>query len=122
MSQISEVVRKEVDFVQINLMDRSKVSLLTSMDTIVCRNVIIYFNLETKKEVIETFHDKLIPGGYLLLGHSESLISITNAFELSQLRDDLVYRRPGLGSEVTSSWQTFAEAAISETDRGEGIS
>jgi chemotaxis protein methyltransferase CheR len=122
VNQISEVVRKEVDFVQINLMDRSKVSLLTSMDTIVCRNVIIYFDLDTKKKVIATFHDKLVPGGYLLLGHSESLISVTNAFELSQLKDDLVYRRPGLGSEVTTCWQALAESAINEADGGEEIS
>ncbi len=121
-SQISEAVRKEIDFVQINLMDRSRVSLLTTMDTIMCRNVIIYFDLDTKKKVMETFHEKLVPGGYLLLGHSESLISITNAFEFCQLKEDLVYRRPGLGCEVADSWQTLAEAAISDTDGGEGIS
>ena len=121
-SQISEAVRKEIDFVQINLMDRSRVSLLTTMDTIMCRNVIIYFDLDTKKKVMETFNEKLVPGGYLLLGHSESLISITNAFEFCQLKEDLVYRRPGLGCEVADSWQTLAEAAISDTDGGEGIS
>ena len=121
-SQISEAVRKEINFVQINLIDRSKVSLLTTMDTIMCRNVIIYFDLDTKKKVIETFHEKLVPGGYLLLGHSESLIDITNAFEFCQLKEDLVYRRPGLGCEVADSWQALAEAAVSEADGGEGIS
>ncbi|MCH7867571.1 MAG: protein-glutamate O-methyltransferase CheR [Myxococcales bacterium] len=121
LSQVSEAVRKEVDFVQINLLDRSKVSLLGTMDTIMCRNVIIYFDLATKKEVIQTFHDKLVPGGYLLLGHSESLINVTNAFEFAQLKEDLVYRRPGLGSEVSDSWQALAEAAIDETDREGGI-
>jgi len=58
----------------------------------------------------------LIPGGYLLLGHSESLINVTNQFELAQLTDDLVYRRPGLGNEIADPWQTLAKAAIDEVD------
>ena len=116
LSKVSESIRKEIDLIQINLIDRSNVALLRSMDSIVCRNVIIYFDLETKKQVIGTFHDKLIPGGYLLLGHSESLINVTNQFELAQLTDDLVYRRPGLGNEIADPWQTLAKAAIDEVD------
>lgn len=116
LNQISENVRKEIDFIQLNLLDRSKVALLGAMDTIICRNVIIYFDLDTKKEVMKTFHDKLVPGGYLLLGHSESLISVTNAFELSQLKHDLVYRRPGLGSEIADPWQPLAQSSIDEVD------
>lgn len=119
LNKISDTVRKEIDFIQINLIDRSKVELLGAMDTIVCRNVIIYFDLDTKKQVIGTFHDKLAPGGYLLLGHSESLINITNTFELAQLSNDLVYRRPGLGSEVADPWQTLAKSAIDEIDEQE---
>lgn len=116
LSKVSDAVRKEIDFIQINLIDRSKVELLGSMDTIICRNVIIYFDLDTKKQVMETFHDKLVPGGYLLLGHSESLINITNAFELAQLKEDLVYRRPGVGSDVSDPWHTLAKAAIDEVE------
>jgi len=120
LNKISDSIRKEIDFIQINLMDRSKIALLGAMDSIVCRNVTIYFDLETKKEVIETFHDKLVPGGYLLLGHSESLINVTNAFELAQLTDDLVYRRPGVGSEVADPWQTLARSAVEEIEEAEG--
>ncbi len=118
--EVAPDVRKEIDFIQVNLLDPAKVALLGRMDTILCRNVIIYFDLETKKQVISTFHDKLVPGGYLLLGHSESLINVTNAFELSQLRDDLVYRRPGLGSEVADPWQNLASAAIEDVEADEG--
>ncbi len=117
--EVAPDVRKAIDFIQINLLDPAKVGLLGTMDTIVCRNVIIYFDLETKKQVISMFHDKLVPGGYLLLGHSESLINVTNAFELSQLRDDLVYRRPGIGSEVADPWQTLARAGIDEVEGGD---
>ena len=61
---------------------------------ILCRNVIIYFDLETKRRVVRTFHQKLRPGGFLLLGHSESLINLSTDFELKHLRHDMVYRKP----------------------------
>lgn len=120
LNRVSEDVRKQIDFIQINLLDRSRIALLGSLDTIVCRNVIIYFDLDTKKKVIETFHDKLLPGGYLLLGHSESLINVSNTFELAQLKNDLVYRRPGLGSEIADPWHTLARVGIDEVAGEEG--
>ncbi len=120
LNRISEDVRKQVDFVQINLLDRSKIALLGTLDTIMCRNVIIYFDMDTKKKVIETFHQKLVPGGYLLLGHSESLINISSSFELAQLENDLVYRRPELGSEIAESWQSLAQAGIDQAGGEEG--
>ena len=64
------------------------------MDIIFCRNVIIYFDREAKKKVIGSFYDKLREGGYLLLGHSESLINISNAFVLRTLKNDMVYQKP----------------------------
>jgi len=64
------------------------------MDIIFCRNVIIYFDKEAKKKVIESFSNKLREGGYLLLGHSESLINISNAFMLRTLKNDMVYQKP----------------------------
>jgi chemotaxis protein methyltransferase CheR len=44
--------------------------------------------------VIESFYQKLREGGHLLLGHSESLINISNAFELRTLKNDMVYQKP----------------------------
>ncbi len=118
--RICDEIKKHVDFIQLNLMDRSKIALLGTMDSILCRNVIIYFDLDIKKRAIDTFYEKLTPGGYLLLGHSESLINITSAFELSQLKDDLVYRRPILGEEVGDPWQTLAQSALEEVERDRG--
>ena len=102
-----------------NLLDRSKIALLGTMDVVLCRNVIIYFNSETKKEVIQTFYEKLRPGGYLLLGHSESLINISSAFELCHLKNDLVYRRPLLGEEVGDAWHRVAAAAARSVEKGD---
>jgi len=92
--RINDDVRKFVSFSHLNLVERSKISLLRTMDLICCRNVIIYYDSPTKKSVIQSLGEKLAPGGYLLLGHSESLINISNAFELRHLKNDLVYQRP----------------------------
>jgi chemotaxis protein methyltransferase CheR len=110
LGRISDSIKRHVDFVHMNLLDDSKVSLLGRMDVILCRNVIIYFDLETKKRVMKTFHDKLNPGAYLLLGHSESLINVTADFELKHLRNDLVYRRPVAGEERVDSCHSRARA------------
>jgi chemotaxis protein methyltransferase CheR len=110
--RISDAVKKHVDFIHLNLLDRTKIALLGSMDVVLCRNVIIYFDVESKRHVIQTFHDKLRPGGYLLLGHSESLINLSSSFELRHLRHDLVYRRPGAASLFADPWQAAVEDAV----------
>lgn len=92
--RIIDRVRSLVSFSYLNLLDPFKTSLISNMDVIFCRNVIIYFDREAKKKVINSFYDKLRDGGYLLLGHSESLINISNAFELRTLRNDMVYQKP----------------------------
>jgi len=108
--RVSGDVKQHVDFIHLNLFDGSKLALLGILDVILCRNVIIYFDAPEKRRVIDTFHEKLRPGGYLLLGHSESLINLSDAFELRHLRRDLVYRRP-LGPRLGAEpWQAAAEA------------
>jgi chemotaxis protein methyltransferase CheR len=92
--RIIDTVRELVSFSYVNLLDPFKTSLINNMDVIFCRNVIIYFDSDAKKKVIESFHEKLRDGGYLLLGHSESLINISNAFVLRTLKNDMVYQKP----------------------------
>jgi chemotaxis protein methyltransferase CheR len=113
--RIADRVKRHVDFIHLNLLDRSRVALLGAMDVVLCRNVIIYFDAETKRRVIQTFHDKLRPGGHLLLGHSESLINLSNAFELRHLRNDLVYRRRD-GRLPSDPWHSAAESALRNVD------
>jgi len=92
--RIIDKVKELVSFSSVNLLDPSKTGLINNMDVIFCRNVIIYFDKEAKKKVIESFANKLREGGYLLLGHSESLINISNAFVLRTLKNDMVYQKP----------------------------
>ena len=63
------------------------------VDLIVCRNVTIYFNRATTGLLVGSFHDSLAEGGYLLLGHSETLWQVSNAFSLVPVGDAFVYRR-----------------------------
>jgi chemotaxis protein methyltransferase CheR len=63
------------------------------VDLVVCRNVTIYFGRETTTLLVGAFHDVLAEGGYLLLGHSETLWQVSNAFSLVPVGDAFVYRR-----------------------------
>ncbi|MFO7178040.1 MAG: protein-glutamate O-methyltransferase CheR [Pseudomonadota bacterium] len=92
--EVVESVREMCHFGQLNLLDQSRVPLIGRVDVIFCRNVLIYFDMNSRKKVIDAFYERLLPGGYLLLGHSESLLNVTTAFELVHLSEDLVYRKP----------------------------
>ena len=112
--RISDDVKQHVDFIHLNLLDRSKIALLGKMDVILCRNVIIYFDGDCKRSVIELFADKLRPGGHLLLGHSESLMNVSASLELRHLRNDMVYRKPR--SSHADRWHSAASAALYRAD------
>ena len=116
--RISDEVRKHVDFLHLNLLDRGKIALLGALDVILCRNVLIYFDAERKRQVISTFEEKLRPGGHLLLGHSESLLNLSTSLELRHLRQDMVYRKPLAGLRATDPWHAAAEQAISRAEGG----
>jgi chemotaxis protein methyltransferase CheR len=91
--RIDDRVKKNVTFLHLNLLDTDKMVFINALDVILCRNVIIYFDQEAKKKIITTFHQKLNPGGYLLLGHSESLINLSTVFSLRHLKHDMVYQK-----------------------------
>jgi chemotaxis protein methyltransferase CheR len=92
--QVHPSVRAMCHFGHLNLLDRGRATVVGRVDAIFCRNVLIYFDAESRQRVIETFYERLIPGGFLLLGHSESLLNVSTAFELAHLSSDLVYRKP----------------------------
>jgi chemotaxis protein methyltransferase CheR len=90
---ISDAIRNRVSFGRLNIYDEARVSLLGHLDVIFCRNVIIYFDDSSKRTVVNTFYNRLVDGGYLLLGHSESLISLSTQFKLKHLKNDMVYQK-----------------------------
>jgi chemotaxis protein methyltransferase CheR len=93
-------VRALCHFTQMNLLDEERTQLVGRCDVIFCRNVVLYFDAAARRRVIEMFYDRLVPGGVLLLGHAESLLNVSTAFELLHLKEDLVYRKPLLASSV----------------------
>ena len=97
-AHISEPIRAMCQFGQMNLLDGDKARLMGRADAIFCRNVLIYFDAHARKRVIDIFHDRLFPGGVLLLGHAESLLNVSTAFELLHLKEDLVYKKPSTDS------------------------
>jgi chemotaxis protein methyltransferase CheR len=93
-SAISEKIRSMCHFGQMNLLDEERSRIFGRVDAIFCRNVLIYLDTHARRRVIDNFHDRLYPGGVLLLGHSESLLNVSTAFELLHLKEDLAYRKP----------------------------
>ncbi|MBJ6765126.1 protein-glutamate O-methyltransferase CheR [Myxococcaceae bacterium JPH2] len=99
--RVRDDVRAWVSFGHQNLLDEASSHLVARMDVVFCRNVMIYFDQSARRRVLRIIRDRLNPGGYLLLGHSENLLNLGADFELVHLRGDLVYRKPELpGGEV----------------------
>ena len=91
--RIRDEVKEPLNFFCINLMDKNRLTFLPMFDVIFCRNLIIYFDDNSKRDAIESFHKKLYPQRYLFLGHSESLINFTHLFKLRHFQHSLVYQR-----------------------------
>ena len=92
--KVTDDIREMVTISHLNLFDKTRMILLGKMDLIFCRNVIIYFDLAAKKRVVEELHRSLNDGGFLLLGHSESLMNITTLFTLRHFKNDMIYQKP----------------------------
>ena len=92
--RIDDSVKKLVHFGHLNLLQPEQWTILARFDIIFCRNVMIYFNNDSKKKMVASFHEKLEDGGFLLLGHAESLMNVSTAFTLRHFRHDMVYQKP----------------------------
>src|SRR5215831_11132648 len=68
---------------------------ISRLDLLVCRNTLMYFNVETQSQVIDRFHFALREGGYLFLGKAEMLLSDGERFEVVSMRQRIFRRRPG---------------------------
>ena len=90
---VKEAARSLVELQRHNLVTEPAPFAAGEVDLVVCRNVTIYFNRATTGALVGTFHDVLAEGGYLLLGHSETLWQVSDAFSLVSVGDAFVYRR-----------------------------
>ena len=77
--RISEEIRKMVQFRHLNLIERF--NILGTFDVVFCRNVLIYFDLKTKSDILERIAQQLSPEGYLVLGAAETVVGLSESFK-----------------------------------------
>jgi chemotaxis protein methyltransferase CheR len=100
--QVQPTVHKGITFSRLNLSDDARMTFMKSLDVIFCCNVLIYFDLNSKRRVIQHFYNNLLPHGYLFLGHSESLYGVSEEFRLVHLPGATAYvkaDRPQTGKQ-----------------------
>ncbi|ODC02459.1 chemotaxis protein [Terasakiispira papahanaumokuakeensis] len=88
--KINPVIQRRVEFRMMNLLH--SYSLLGKFDVVFCRNVLIYFSADLKKDILKRIHATLKPGGYLFLGASEALSNMPDHYEMVQCRPGIIYR------------------------------
>ncbi len=86
-------VRDAVKFMHINLVNERDIRLLRDMDIIFCRNVLIYFDEKAKQKAVSHLYNSLNHGGFLFIGASESLHSVTRAFRPDVINNVIVYQK-----------------------------
>jgi chemotaxis protein methyltransferase CheR len=89
--QVAPSVRKDVTFSRLNLSDDARMSSMKGIDLIFCCNVLIYFDIASKRRVIQHFYNNLLPHGYLFLGQTESLYGVNDKFRLIHLPGTIAY-------------------------------
>jgi chemotaxis protein methyltransferase CheR len=89
--QVQPAVRSSVTFSRLNFADDGRMTFMKSLDIVFCCNVLIYFDLVSKRRVIQHFYNNLLPHGYLFMGHSESLYGVSNDFRLVHLPGATAY-------------------------------
>ena len=89
--QVQTAVRSSIAFSRLNFADDGRMTFMKGLDVIFCCNVLIYFDLISKRRVIQHFYNNLLPHGYLFLGHSESLYGVSDDFSLVHLPGATAY-------------------------------
>jgi chemotaxis protein methyltransferase CheR len=92
--QILDDLRQSVQFSRVNIIDPRETRAQGKFDVIFCRNVLIYFDDESRRVAAENLYDNLLPGGFICLGHTESMSRISPLFDVCRYSDAIVYRRP----------------------------
>mgnify|MGYP006285944771 CR=1 FL=1 len=90
---INNEVKKMVKFINLNLFDPQHMKTMVNCDVIFCCNVLIYFDLPSKQQVVSYLYDALNRGGYLFIGYSESLHGVSKAFKLIHLPKAMAYKK-----------------------------
>ena len=91
--EIAEFLRDVVEFKVVNVMDKAQMRGLGKFDVIFSRNMLIYFDDTSRREVATTFHSMLNPSGFVFLGHAESMNRIVSTFRTKKYGQTIVYQK-----------------------------
>jgi chemotaxis protein methyltransferase CheR len=94
MRRVIPDLRESVRFTQVNLMEAAGMASQGRFDVILCRNVLIYFDEESRLQASYNLFEALNPGGFICLGHTESMARISDRFAVRRFEDAIVYQRP----------------------------
>ena len=92
--RILDDLRGSVRFSRVNIVEPGETRPNGRFDVVFCRNVLIYFDDVSRRIAAENLYENLEPGGFICLGHTESMSRITPLFEVQRFADAIVYRRP----------------------------
>jgi chemotaxis protein methyltransferase CheR len=92
--QILDDLRESVRFSSVNIVEPGETYGYGKFDVIFCRNVLIYFDDAARRIAAENLYENLHPGGFICLGHTESMSRISSLFEVCRFADAIVYQRP----------------------------
>ncbi|MEI6147434.1 MAG: protein-glutamate O-methyltransferase CheR, partial [Methylococcales bacterium] len=91
--QICQDLREAVEFTRVNLAEPTDTRGYRNFDIIFCRNLLIYFDDLSRKTAAEVFFDALIPGGFVCLGHAESMSRISSLYKVRKFPQAIVYQK-----------------------------
>ena len=92
--QANDLLKARIRFDRVNLSDDSRMLFQKGLDIIFCCNVLISFDLASKRRVAQHFYSSLLPGGYLFLGQTESLFQVGASFRLVHFPGTTAHGRP----------------------------
>ncbi|NJL08090.1 MAG: protein-glutamate O-methyltransferase CheR [Methylacidiphilales bacterium] len=92
--QVIPEIRDSITFVQTNLADALSTARFRGFDVVFCRNLLIYFDDMSRREAAETIFEVLRPGGFVCLGHSESMSRVSSLFDVCKFPNAIVYQKP----------------------------
>jgi len=120
--RVNSNVKSLVKFSHMNFNDPRKIAMNTNFDVVFCRNVMIYFSDEVKKQLVRGFFNSLVPGGYFYIGHSETLHGVSKAFKLVYFKNALVYQKEAIASPAQSAARVGASASVASMASGGAVS
>jgi chemotaxis protein methyltransferase CheR len=93
--QIAPMVHDAVHFTQVNAQDGRDMGQYGMFDVIFCRNMLIYFDDQSRLRTVEACYERLNAGGFMCLGHSESMSRVCALFDVRAFPDAIIYQKPG---------------------------